>query len=188
MKKLTLTLLASLSLSFSASAQFTDLISFGTSGIGVIQNAIGSWNQTTSLVSLNGTATLGDKFDSSEFSSQNWSTSAQLFVKSSFTTDPALPFYLELYSSGGSLGVFEGNTSTSTLDGGFRYLNLTPTGGASIPSLTNVVGLTFSLGGGASGVDISLNSVAVPEPSTYALMAIGGLVLFFIARRRKAQV
>jgi hypothetical protein len=32
------------------------------------------------------------------------------------------------------------------------------------------------------------NLAAVPEPSTYALMALGGLVLFFIARRRKAQV
>jgi hypothetical protein len=28
----------------------------------------------------------------------------------------------------------------------------------------------------------------VPEPSTYALIALGGLVFFFIARRRKAQV
>jgi hypothetical protein len=33
-----------------------------------------------------------------------------------------------------------------------------------------------------------MNSLAaIPEPSTYALMALGGLVLFFIARRRKAQ-
>jgi hypothetical protein len=35
-----------------------------------------------------------------------------------------------------------------------------------------------------SGANLNL----VPEPSTYALMALGGLVLFFIARRRKAQV
>ncbi len=40
----------------------------------------------------------------------------------------------------------------------------------------------------AVGTPPSANLNLVPEPSTYALMAIGGLVLFFIARRRKAQV
>ena len=46
---------------------------------------------------------------------------------------------------------------------------------------------TVSVGGplpNSSGV-ASLN--VVPEPSTYALMALGGLALFFIARRRKLK-
>jgi hypothetical protein len=37
-------------------------------------------------------------------------------------------------------------------------------------------------------MDISFNNLnVIPEPSTYALIALGGLVLFYIARRRKAQ-
>jgi hypothetical protein len=43
-------------------------------------------------------------------------------------------------------------------------------------------------GNGATGGSTGWGGfTTVPEPSTYALMALGGLVLFFIARRRKAQ-
>ena len=35
--------------------------------------------------------------------------------------------------------------------------------------------------------ELSSNVSVVPEPSTYALMALGGLVLFFMVRRRKVQ-
>jgi hypothetical protein len=44
---------------------------------------------------------------------------------------------------------------------------------------------TFTFSSGGSDI---LRLATIPEPSTYALMALGGLVLFFIARRRKAQV
>jgi hypothetical protein len=44
----------------------------------------------------------------------------------------------------------------------------------------------FQNGGSVATAASSL--AIIPEPSTYALMALGGLVLFFIARRRKAQV
>ena len=39
----------------------------------------------------------------------------------------------------------------------------------------------------ATANDSSLSLNTVPEPSTYALMALGGLVLFFMVRRRKVQ-
>jgi len=52
-----------------------------------------------------------------------------------------------------------------------------------------VTGVSFvASGAGTASANIQLtNLTAVPEPSTYALMALGCLVLFFIARRRKAQ-
>jgi hypothetical protein len=75
-----------------------------------------------------------------------------------------------------------------------------PTGGLSygfysqpdwlIPGDGAVIGTGFetvSVGGpipNSAGV-ASLN--VVPEPSTYALMALGGLVMFYMIRRRKAQ-
>jgi hypothetical protein len=56
-------------------------------------------------------------------------------------------------------------------------------------------GSTFAFGGGTPSYTQVPNTASaiqsfsvVPEPSTYALMALGGFVLFFIARRRKAQV
>jgi hypothetical protein len=55
----------------------------------------------------------------------------------------------------------------------------------------NVSSWSISDGGnGGTGNLAGANLVslqAVPEPSTYALMALGGLVLFFVVRRRKAQ-
>jgi hypothetical protein len=64
-----------------------------------------------------------------------------------------------------------------------------------IPSDGNTVALnalTTGAGGSLAAVDLSPGGsggfTTVPEPSTYALMALGGLALFFIARRRKAQV
>jgi hypothetical protein len=57
------------------------------------------------------------------------------------------------------------------------------TGSTSMASLTGFTGGSYNFNSGAPIMSLQV----VPEPSTYALMALGGLVLFFIARRRKAQ-
>jgi hypothetical protein len=55
----------------------------------------------------------------------------------------------------------------------------------------NVSGWNIADGGNGGSGSLSgasfVSLQAVPEPSTYALMALGGLVLFFMVRRRKVQ-
>ncbi|MFM8365746.1 MAG: PEP-CTERM sorting domain-containing protein, partial [Verrucomicrobiota bacterium] len=50
---------------------------------------------------------------------------------------------------------------------------------------TNTQALVGSINAPTSAGATSIT--LVPEPSTYALMALGGLVLFFMVRRRKVQ-
>lgn len=52
-----------------------------------------------------------------------------------------------------------------------------------VNNLTGFTGGSYSFNSGSPEIGLQV----VPEPSSYALMALGGLVLFFIARRRKVQ-
>ena len=52
-----------------------------------------------------------------------------------------------------------------------------------VNNLTGFTGGSYNYNGGSPTISLA----AVPEPSTYALMALGCLGLFFTARRRKVQ-
>lgn len=53
---------------------------------------------------------------------------------------------------------------------------------------SNVVSWNINSQSASGSVNVELSQLnVVPEPSTYALMALGGLVMFFMIRRRKAK-
>ncbi len=191
MKKIILALISSCVVALNANAQYIDLISFGTSGIGEITTQGSSWSQSSTATSTSGAVGQGDNFyNTNPFTSQNWSTAQGLWIKTSVTTaaSPSMPFTLGLFdSSFNQIATYQGDTSSFISDSGFSYLNLAAVGTPALSGITSVQ-FTFDIGSGTTAPNMSLQSIAtVPEPSTYALMALGGLVVFFMVRRRKVQ-
>jgi hypothetical protein len=183
-------LAAAFALSNTSYAQFTDLLSFGTGGA---YGALGDGSvgtQTADGVNYSAAIALSDGFFQANALSPtlDWSSYSNFFLKVQLTNNPNLPFTLSFNSdeAGANKLSSTSNNAGSVVDGGFTYIPLTKTGN---PTLTGIEYVNFNWDNNSSGaVGITISAVSVPEPSTYALMALGGLVLFFIGRRRKAQV
>lgn len=96
-------------------------------------------------------------------------------------------FAVELFDSNGNSRQYNGSFTSFTPSVSSTVTAAFAGQTGSFNNTVNSLGFTAS---GALGASVNLqltNLTAVPESSTYALMALGGLVLFFIARRRKAQ-
>jgi PEP-CTERM motif len=193
MKKTSLLILSLLSaLVLSANAQSVTLSNFGSSAEG-FPNAPAGWNynQTTSVLSgANSIDSLLFSVSGSPWNISTVGTNAtrqiQLTISGPPTGTGTFNFTLEDNGSRqflsptfdwtefGSVNTVAKNFSAGTTPSGFNFSNIT--------------GWNMNSSSASGSINVTLSSLSVvPEPSTYALMALGGLALFFIARRRKAQ-
>jgi hypothetical protein len=169
----------------SSPGQQIDLVSLGSPTFTVDPVATtAAYSQTGSGLVFNGTYVLADTVGGT-FTSQDWSnpTYTTFGVVMSITgTNPDMPFSVQFYdSSFAVINTYTGTTSTSSLSP-FQPLTL------AIPGtglLSDVAGIQFTWDGGGTINTTAATISAVPEPSTYALLALGASALGGYAVRRR---
>jgi hypothetical protein len=170
-------------LSLSDPQSFGPLVAPTFSGLGT-QSATG--------FVYNGSVSAGDNVFAT-FASQDWSS--QLGGGNVFTVfmsvsgvNPNIPFSIEFFdSSFVSIDIWDGFTVGLTSTPSYYNLSLLTAGSSDYSEVGSFV-LTWN-GVGAETIDATVSTIAVvPEPSTYALLALSGLAFggYIIRRRRRA--
>jgi hypothetical protein len=170
-------------LSLSDPAAFGGVVATTFSGLGA---------QTSSGFVYNGTVNFGDNVFGQLASAQDWSSQVgpgivfTLFMSVS-GTNPDIPFSLEFFDSAfASIDIWEGTTVGLTATPVYNNLSIVTPGSGNYSDVGSFV-LTWN-GGGAETLNSTVSNIAVvPEPSTYALLALSGLALGGYAMRRRRR-
>jgi len=170
-------------------ASFTDLLSLGSSGFVVDTGESTAVNYSQSVSSLDwaGSQDVG-VFVAGLLSSGgplDWSLVPQFAVSMTLSgSNPELPFSLQLYDSTFKRALYGGTTAGLAVGvQGSALLTLsTADSGFNISAISGV-GIQWDDAG--SVTSSMANIQAVPEPSTYALLALGAALSGFALRRRR---
>lgn len=181
-KTSTLLLITALSSSL-AFSQWVDLGSLGSNDFTIDGGSLGDYTQTPTQLTFNSFA-LGQSIYGF-YTPSDWSSYSQFGVRINTASNPNIPFTFSIYDNtyeGGASGVNIYSGTTSVLDGSVITLTLI----SSTANLSAVVGVGFGIDGESSTPMTATHISAVPEPSTYALLALAGVALGgYAARRRK---
>ncbi len=165
------------------SAQYVDLGTLGSTDFTIDPGSTGTFTQTSTTLDFTA-ASLGDQVFGN-YTASDWSAYSDFGIRMTVTgANPDLPFTITIYDTSFNSNAYQGFT-TGLLDGvpGVAPITLTSSGA----DLSLVAGFQIGWDGSSSPINVSMSNVsAVPEPSTFALLALGGLALAAYRLRRRS--
>jgi hypothetical protein len=188
MKKLFPSILIAFCISVSSYAA-VDLLSFGSGTFSIDPGSTAATSQSASGITMNTNPALGDTWYNDTMSplTNDWSGFPSFALRMTALTNPGLTYTITLFDeSFNMVNVYDGSTVGLTSVPSLSPLALNNPGTGILSSIHYV---QFTWGGGGSPINTEVTEfVGVPEPSTYALLAVGGIALagHLIRRRRRA--